>query len=667
MKKRVLAIIMTIVMLLGLLPAGALAADTAIHIADTSSQYAFYSQLNRVYSVETGKEVQFSYPASGTTVLIFFSAGGCSNSRNLFEELGSTAWAKRDDINIVAVESSRASRDTVQQFLKDTNTANLVTAYYNSNLAWWYKKLVECGGDMSGVTNIGGSLSLSYVLLIQPESGVSHIQYELIGAARAQTVTNCLANLVSLDDVTMDTVNVTLPGTYHYENVKPVFDLVNAHRKSQGVETLTLSKSLTELAMQRAAECAILFSHTRPNGESCFNVTVDGVTYNGYLTAENIAAGQPTPDSVMNSWKNSAGHNANILRTGQNQIGIGCFENNGILFWVQLFGSGQDWITPTKTAKTVDVRVAALEDQLQPALSSLNTITVPVNGTAELPTLYDTNNSAILQPIVSTTIGTVTVEPGTGKATLTSSTAGSGTVTMRAYEGMDPYTLNVTFTGASTPSKPTPKPDTDSQTKPQKSGWTQTNSKWYYYQNGKPVTDWKKIDGAWYYFDGSGVMATDWKQIGGTWYYLGGSGAMVTDWKQIGSTWYYFNGSGAMATGWLDLNGTWYYMDGSGAMQTGWLNDGAWYYLNSSGSMATGWTSVDGTWYYMNSSGAMQTGWLNDGGAWYYLCSNGEMAAGWAYIQGTWYYMNSSGVMQTGWLNDNGTWYYLDSNGAWVE
>lgn len=171
-----------------------------------------------------------------------------------------------------------------------------------------------------------------------------------------------------------------------------------------------------------------------------------------------------------------------------------------------------------------------------------------------------------------------------------------------------------------------PQPNTPIQNGTVKTGWQQSGSTWYYYENNTPVTGWKQIDGTWYYFNDSGVMQTGWLNDNGTWYYL-------------------YDG-GSMATGWISVNGTWYYLNTSGAMQTGWLDDGSWYYLQDSGAMATGWASVNGTWYYMNTSGAMQTGWLNDNGTWYYLYGSGSMA--------------------TGWLDDGGTWYYLDASGAWV-
>lgn len=60
-------------------------------------------------------------------------------------------------------------------------------------------------------------------------------------------------------------------------------------------------------------------------------------------------------------------------------------------------------------------------------------------------------------------------------------------------------------------------------------GWTQNDvGQWLYYENGKPVTGWKLVDGKWYYLDTAGLMqAGGWKQIGGKWYYLYTDGSMA--------------------------------------------------------------------------------------------------------------------------------------------
>ena len=68
--------------------------------------------------------------------------------------------------------------------------------------------------------------------------------------------------------------------------------------------------------------------------------------YAGFSTAEesnafyrrNIAAGQKTASSVMNSWMNSSGHRANILGSQYTSMGVGyAVSASGKPCWVQVF------------------------------------------------------------------------------------------------------------------------------------------------------------------------------------------------------------------------------------------------------------------------------------------------------------------------------------------
>lgn len=84
-----------------------------------------------------------------------------------------------------------------------------------------------------------------------------------------------------------------------------VLRLVNSERSARGLSPLTTFSTLQSGAEIRAREIVTLFSHTRPNGESCFTV-LDEVGIGNYQSAgENIAAGQNSPAAVMNSWMNS--------------------------------------------------------------------------------------------------------------------------------------------------------------------------------------------------------------------------------------------------------------------------------------------------------------------------------------------------------------------------
>ena len=103
-----------------------------------------------------------------------------------------------------------------------------------------------------------------------------------------------------------------------------VLDLINKERNSQGLSSLKMDKELMDTAIGRAAEITVSFSHTRPDGSSCFSVYPS----NQRSMGENIAAGYSSASSVVNGWMNSSGHRANILSSSFNAIGIGCVKTS---------------------------------------------------------------------------------------------------------------------------------------------------------------------------------------------------------------------------------------------------------------------------------------------------------------------------------------------------
>ena len=117
-----------------------------------------------------------------------------------------------------------------------------------------------------------------------------------------------------------------------------VLALVNEARAQEGLAPLTLAQNLTQAAQVRAGELPVLFSHTRPDGRSCFTALAEaGVAYR--TAGENIAAGYATPEAVVDGWLHSEGHRANILNEDFTQMGVGhvqAADGYGD-YWVQLF------------------------------------------------------------------------------------------------------------------------------------------------------------------------------------------------------------------------------------------------------------------------------------------------------------------------------------------
>ena len=108
------------------------------------------------------------------------------------------------------------------------------------------------------------------------------------------------------------------------EAAEAVASLVNAARQDAGLSELELDADLCAAAQARAQEIAQSFSHTRPDGSSCFTILEEfGISYRA--AGENIAMGQRTPEEVMDGWMNSSGHRANILNGTFTSIGVGYY------------------------------------------------------------------------------------------------------------------------------------------------------------------------------------------------------------------------------------------------------------------------------------------------------------------------------------------------------
>ena len=115
-----------------------------------------------------------------------------------------------------------------------------------------------------------------------------------------------------------------------------VLRLVNAERAKVGAAPLRLSNDLMDATAVRAEEITRSFSHTRPDGSSCFTL----VRNQNRTMGENIAAGSVTPAAVVDQWMHSKGHRENMLDKRFKELGIGhCYKEGSSYghYWVQMF------------------------------------------------------------------------------------------------------------------------------------------------------------------------------------------------------------------------------------------------------------------------------------------------------------------------------------------
>lgn len=150
----------------------------------------------------------------------------------------------------------------------------------------------------------------------------------------APTVAPTLATEDSSQDIVSQANALSAANIAYYSEI---LELVNNIRAEAGVSPLTLDTTLCQAATVRAIEMdnTGVFSHTRPDGTDCWSVfKLYGITYR--TCGENIAMGQRTPAQVVESWRNSPGHYANMVKAGFGKLGVGMSNSNRI-YWVQMF------------------------------------------------------------------------------------------------------------------------------------------------------------------------------------------------------------------------------------------------------------------------------------------------------------------------------------------
>ena len=120
----------------------------------------------------------------------------------------------------------------------------------------------------------------------------------------------------------------------------------NSYRSSSGCGSLGGNPVLTEAARTRAVESAVLFSHTRPNGQDYY--TVGGTSGSGYqdspVYGENLAYGFNNAGETLNAWIDSPSHHANLVRGSFVTIGVAVLwvkqsDGSYLAYVAQEFGS----------------------------------------------------------------------------------------------------------------------------------------------------------------------------------------------------------------------------------------------------------------------------------------------------------------------------------------
>ncbi|MEX1335527.1 MAG: CAP domain-containing protein [Candidatus Limnocylindrales bacterium] len=142
---------------------------------------------------------------------------------------------------------------------------------------------------------------------------------------------------------------------------------INRYRAIRGLAPYRMAHQARQAARQRSTEMRNLnyLSHHSPTGKHATTLLNQrGVRYQA--GAENIGrigfvSWQSAIDGMMGAWQGSSGHNASILSSGYNYIGIGVAKNDNVAYFTTIFLLQRDHTAPRSgmAASSSGISVAA--------------------------------------------------------------------------------------------------------------------------------------------------------------------------------------------------------------------------------------------------------------------------------------------------------------------
>lgn len=154
------------------------------------------------------------------------------------------------------------------------------------------------------------------------------------------------AVLVGTSAQAADTREEPDPAACLDEQEAAFLELINDYRAENDAEPLTATKTLNVASYGHSKDMADndYFDHESQDGRQPED-RMEEAGYDGSTTGENIAAGYPTAEEVFEVWRESEGHNENMLDEDFAAIGIGLADNDDSEYgeyWTTDFGDEVD-------------------------------------------------------------------------------------------------------------------------------------------------------------------------------------------------------------------------------------------------------------------------------------------------------------------------------------
>ncbi len=253
-----------------------------------------------------------------SSLIILFSASSCNKAEIEVAEIITT--------EITTTEITTAETTTVEITASEITTAETTTA--------------------ETTTAESTTAETTTAEITTPESTTAETTTAETTTAETTTVEITTSEITTAETTTAEVTTAEIIEIELSDYQQEVLDLVNKCRTDAGLEPLDSNyAALNETAQLRAEELEEYFSHTRPDGNSCFTA-FDECGVAEKTRAENIAWGDganKTPEEVVQNWIDSSGHYKNIMNPDNKHLGVGFHKyeslvgNDACYAWTQEF------------------------------------------------------------------------------------------------------------------------------------------------------------------------------------------------------------------------------------------------------------------------------------------------------------------------------------------
>ncbi len=358
-----------------------------------------YGLGNPFYSYTTLDEGTVTSTANGRPKVLVFFGANCGYSMSTIKDICQGSY-DFSDVDIIAVEIQVKNKEQTRAFKN---------SYGNDKITFAYSDPKYSGFSYLNAAGLGNGGTMPFIIYIDKNN---QFQYASTGPATAKTVRDNINRYCFGKDVQEPAGNTTtlqVNVEYRQAEARKMLGMVNAFRtgrdawylhtdnKTQiqvpGLGALSYDYQLEQIAMQRAAEIAMSYSHTRPNGSGTESAFYEAGYF--YSLGENIAVGTgsmlDTAQKAFVAWREDGedyagqGHRRNMLGIDFTAIGIGHVYYNGTHYWAMELGGSTTGTADPKIDGNRTVAVEVKNEDIRSLSVNDKTLTVRPGETVAAP------------------------------------------------------------------------------------------------------------------------------------------------------------------------------------------------------------------------------------------------------------------------------------------